>query len=191
MDYKRLNDYEILYMVKENSDDARDLMFEKYSPIIKKLANYYYSCNKNMGADYDDFFQEGLIAFNKAINLYDENRDILFYTFAPAVINRHLQTFARNLKVKKNEVLNYSLRAEDTLYNVEDFKQSFDKSSIENIFSKLVNSLDLKYSSVFELRFNGFSYKEIAILLDLPISTVQSRISKIKAILLKKLQNLI
>ena len=39
MNYKNINDYEVLYMIRENSDDARDLIFQKYSPIIKKIAN--------------------------------------------------------------------------------------------------------------------------------------------------------
>ena len=40
------------------------------------------------------------------------------------------------------------------------------------------NSLDLDTSCVFELRFNGFSYREISQLLDISISSVDSKLSR-------------
>jgi len=39
MNYKKINDYELLYMVRENDDYSKDLLYEKYLPIIKSLAN--------------------------------------------------------------------------------------------------------------------------------------------------------
>ncbi len=192
MNYKNVNDYEVLYMIRENSDDARDIMFEKYFPIIKKIASKFYLINKDLGADFDDYVQEGLIAFNRAILTYDEKKNVLFYTYAPNVINKHLLSFVRNLKVEKHTILSRSLHNEEILHNVKDYA-SFDymDKSIEEEFVKLKYSLDYKFSTVFELRFNGFTYKEIACLLDIPVSTVQSRLAKIKKILHDNLQKVI
>ena len=38
--YRDLNDYEIMYLVEEN-DDAKELLLEKYKPIIINMAIKY------------------------------------------------------------------------------------------------------------------------------------------------------
>ncbi len=186
MDYKNINDYEVLYMIRENSEDARDLIFEKYSPIIKSLASKYYLNNKDLGADYEDYHQEALIAFNRAVVTYDECRGTLFYTYAPAVINRHLVTFVRNLKMKKHHILNKSLRSNQVLNNFQEDTDIFINKLLEKELVNFMNTLDFECSNIFELRYNGFSYREISILLDVPITTIQSRINKIRRTLRRK-----
>lgn len=188
MDYKNVNDYEVLYMIRENSEEARDLMYEKYLPIIKNITNKYYSYNKNLGADYDDYFQEALIGFQKAILSYNEDRNVLFYTYAPNVINKQLLNFIRSLKVEKHLALNSSIRNDEFLKNIRDKKafRYIDKLN-EDELVEIKNSFDYKYSVVFELRYNGFTYKEISILLDLPMNTIRSRIAKIKKTLQKRI----
>ena len=44
---------------------------------------------------------------------------------------------------------------------------------IEKILKELIISLPFENSCIFELRLNGFSYREISILLDIPTSTVE------------------
>lgn len=178
MDYK-VNDYEIIYMVRENDDMARNRMIQKYLPIIKRIAIDYYQQFKVYGAELDDFIQEGMIAFNKAIDTYNENKNIKFYTFSILCVRRRLITFCRNISSNKNQILNNSIRDENIYLNLkEEFKEEFLQ---KEIFIKLKNSLKMKFSLVFELRYNGFSYEEIARLLDIPLSTVDSRISIIKS----------
>lgn len=183
MDYKNVNDYEIIYMIRENDDDARNLIFNKYLPIVKSIANKYYVFFKQNGADYDDFVQEGLIALNKAMNTYDENCGSLFYTYASLCITRQIITYCRNLCSKKHYILNNSIRDEDIfLYvnngdSVDDYLCELYK---EEEFIEIKNLFPLKYSSVFELRYNGFCYKEISELLNISVSTVDSRLSKIR-----------
>ena len=41
MNYKQ-NDYELIYMVRENDEVSQDLLYEKYLPIIKNLASEFY-----------------------------------------------------------------------------------------------------------------------------------------------------
>ncbi len=188
MDYKKINDYEVLYMIRENSEDARDILYEKYLPILKKLASSYYARNKNLGADYDDYFQEAVIAFYRAISSYDEAKNALFYTYVSSVVRKHLLSFVRSLSVKKNTTLNECSYDEAILYNAEDKTSSSEKEMDEQLLN-IKNDFDIKYSTVFELRFNGFSYREIANLLDIPMSTVQSRVNKIKKTLREKMLN--
>ena len=56
--YRDLNDYEIMYLVEEENDDARELLFEKYKPIIYRLAISYQKEAKQYGLELEDLIQE-------------------------------------------------------------------------------------------------------------------------------------
>ncbi len=181
MDYKGINDYEILSMIRENSDDAQGILYRKYYPIIKKLASYYYFQNKFFGADYDDFVQECLIGFSRAIRSYNENKNALFYTYVCSVMNKRLKSYVSGLRSKKNSFLNFGISDDIVSYTICDKRINlFNKICTEDEFVKLKNYFSAKVSPVFELRYNGFTYREIAILLDVSMSTVDARIFKIK-----------
>lgn len=76
---------------------------------------------------------------------------------------------------------------DDNCYNIVDMKTSveamFSEKLLEDSFIFLKNLFDMKHSSVFELRYNGFSYKEISELLDIPVSTVDGRMYRVRQIL--------
>lgn len=189
MDYKQINDYEVMYMVRENDEEARELLFKKYLPIVGKIASKYTEYIKRKGADFDDLLQEGMIALNAAINGYDDSNGVLFYTYVSVCIERHLATYCRRIDNKKNYFLNNSID-EDNYYSKVDFKSSidyiFDEKLAEEEFIFYKNAFDIKHSSVFELRYNGFTYKEIGKLLDISVSTVDGRLYQIRKILQEK-----
>ncbi len=183
MDYRKVNDYEIMYMIKENDEGARELLLKKYLPIVSKIASRYLPFVKTLGIEFDDLIQEGMIALNKAINSYDDSMGILFYTYVSVCIERHIITYCKRADNKKNYFLNYSI-SDDNCYSLKDPKSSvdyfFNEKSAEDTFIRYKNLFDIKYSSVFELRYNGFSYKEISNLLDISIGTVDARLSRIR-----------
>ena len=39
--YRNLNDYEILYMICEREDENFNILYEKYKPLIVKIADSY------------------------------------------------------------------------------------------------------------------------------------------------------
>lgn len=194
MEYKNVNDYEVVYLIRENDDEARDLMFRKYSPVIQKLALKYLSFAIKNGVEKDDLIQEGYIALNRAINNYQEDSGVLFYTYALLCIERHLITYCRNISSNKHALLNERVDEEELLYLKDlgnDPESKVLEHSLEEKFIHYKNLLDFKHSSVFELRYNGFSYKEIGKLLDLPVSTIDGRLCKIRKILQEKEKNFI
>lgn len=183
MDYKKVNDYEVMYMVRENEDAAKDLLFKKYTPLINKIASRFVSFAKKHGVEFEDLTQEGYIALNQAICNYDEDSNALFYSYANLCINRHLITYCRNISNKKNYILDNSL-IDDSFYEVTSDSSNPEYIFFDNLtyeyFVYIKCLFDINYSSVFELRYNGFSYKEISKLLDIPISTIDGRLYRIK-----------
>lgn len=186
MDYKQINDYEVMYMVRENDEEARGILLKKYLPVVSKIASKYSDFIKRRGIDFEDLLQEGTIAVNTAINTYDDSNGVLFYTYVRVCVERHLATYCKRLDNKKNYVLNSSISDEDC-YSIIDYRTSIDNIFNDKLFEEeficYKNSFDFKYSIVFELRYNGFTYKEIGKLLDISVSTVDGRLYKIRKFL--------
>lgn len=191
MDYKKLNDYEVVYMVRENDDEAREIIFNKYIPLVRRIASNYLTLAKVARIEYEDLVQEGLIALNEAINKYNEYSGVLFYTFLCVCVERRMLTYCRKMSSNKHYLLNTALD-DEYIYSVSDndtFGAYFDEVNFERQFVCFKNSFDILESNIFELRYNGFSYKEISKLLDVPVSTIDGKLCKIRRVLKERLNN--
>ena len=185
MDYKNVNDYEILYRIEEKDDYAIDVLYKKYNPVIRGIAVKYLPFVSNKGVELDDLMQEGYLGLCSAIKNYRDNQNSLFYTYACLCIHRFINTYYRRVSSRKHVILNNSIFDEQIIINSTDYEINSIDAISNNIldyenFVEYKNAFDLKYSSVFELRYNGFTYREIAELLDVSLSTVDGRLSKIR-----------
>ena len=176
MDYKNYNDYELIYMVRENDDNCRDILFCKYQPIIHNIANDYYIRFSKYGYDYDDFIQEANIAFQKALLYYDENKDTIFYSFVILCVKRSLLTFCRRISNSNKNVSTedvYEVNDELLKDTKSDLNGFIESTEVERIYHNVILDLPIDLSSIFELKMNGFTFNEIGILLDIPSSTAE------------------
>ena len=192
MNYDDINDYEVLSMVADN-EEATELLFKKYKPLIVGIAKKMYRTIQNSGFDLNDLIQEGMIGFSTAINTFDEHKDTTFFTYAKTCIERRLISLIKSASRYKHQLLNES-------YSVEDLAK--DSQSIENLLednssnpeNKLIDSentnelvkniqkqLTPLESAVFELKISGFTYREIADILDKESKSIDNAISRIKA----------
>ena len=88
------NDYELVYLVREQNEAALDILIQKYSPLIGKIASSYYG----VGFDYEDFFQEGRMAFIKSIYTFDETSIASFYSYSMTCVRNAITTAYRKAK---------------------------------------------------------------------------------------------
>lgn len=93
-DFSKYNDYELLYLVRENIDEAREILLWKYSFLIKSRI-YKYNVPSNY---WDDFYQEGLIMLYKAIRIFDDNSKMSFTNFFELLLKRRILTLLRKIK---------------------------------------------------------------------------------------------
>ncbi len=199
MNYKNMNDYELLYLISENDEFAREILINKYKPIVHFIANKYYKVNKSKGVELQDLIQEGYYALLKSTETYQPIKNNLFYTYTSVCIERTIQAFCRKLNTKKYEILNQSFSYEVCEPNsnqqykniISDTKEDepFTKILIEDFYQELNQlrlDLDTEYSEIFELRYNGFSYKEISILLDIKVSRVGKCLESVRKELRKR-----
>lgn len=83
-DIYHYNDYELLYLIHQNSDEAREILLWKYSFLIKNRIKQF---NINPSY-YDDFYQEGLITLLESVRIFDEYSPMRFTNFFDLVLKR-------------------------------------------------------------------------------------------------------
>ena len=192
MNYKDYNDYELIYMVRENDDAYKDLLFKKYNPVISNIVGKFYNNYSKYGYEYEDFYQEAMIAFDRAVVSYNEDKNTLFYTYLSVCIKRYLLSFVRNISSKrKNFSFDSSISIDevDIIDTKSDINTILEDSDIQSICKNLIYdfSLEIEETAMLELRLNGFTYREMAKLLDLPNSSIEFRFRRIKKKLKKDL----
>ena len=199
--YKNENYYELLYLVSENNDDARDIFYSKYENVIKIKASKYKKYVESMGYDFNDILQEGRLGLTNAINSFKEHKDVQFHTFANLCIDRQLATFIRDISRDKHKLLNTSISLDSTTNsvgrplteiilderNVDPELSFIEAEEKEELYNKIDDILTTTEKDVFDLRIQGFSYKEIANILDITPKAVDGTISRIK----NKLSNIV
>ena len=185
------NDNELLYYVSENNEEASELLYKKYEPLIKKEAKKLYKYVKSNGVEISDLMQEGMLGLNNAINYFSESKETLFYTYALTCIKRKTIDYVIASNRQKNKVLNNSIGIEYDDDEKDLYYLAPDKSSEpENLLLSIEREKeiieiakeelsDLEYQ-IFELRINGFNHNEITEILDIDYKAVDNAIQRIK-----------
>lgn len=167
--YKALlmyNDNELLYLVKENSEEALEILVEKYRFCI-------WSKMRDMNielASREEFLQEGLILLHKAIWSFIEEKNVTFYSYFHLLLTRKFIDLLRKQKREKR-VVPFEMLEE---YVVD-----------LNSHEEYVEEGDIHLSSfeqiIFQMRFlEEKKPKEIASDLMLPIRKIYDGIDRIK-----------
>ena len=194
MDYNDYNDYELLNYIADNNEEAANIMYKKYEPLIYGIAKRMLKYNKNAGLELNDLVQEGMLALSKAIERFDENDETMFYTYAKKCIERKILSMVIASNRLKRKFLNesVSIEATYTLSDMKDIEYLFksDTSNPENILLSEEKMQDLKDKAselltnfemqVFELKINDFTYTEIAEILNRDIKSIDNAIQRIK-----------
>ena len=186
----KYNDYELLYMVREKDEFSSEFLLEKYYPIIKNISIEYYNKYRNYGYDLDDFIQEALIAFYKAVDSFNEDRNVLFYTYLCVCIHRAFSSFCRKFSSTSKFLSNSFFSSLDDVQIIDknvNIDKTIDFNDISRRLRQILLNFSMEESCIYELKMNNFKYREISILLDMDIRSVQSKYNRIIKIINNKL----
>ncbi|MDD4035945.1 MAG: sigma-70 family RNA polymerase sigma factor [Bacilli bacterium] len=192
--YKEYNDYELIYLIREGNEEANNILYKKYKPVIELKARKYYRSALNKGLDYNDLVQEGMIGLSEALRDFNNHKDVKLSTFASLCIERQISTAVTKASRKKHMVLNESISYD--FINDDDDKPLIDYLAEEKegnpleyfvdreewneTFEKIRNELtDFEYQ-VLELKINNFNYNEIATILDKTPKSIDNALQRIK-----------
>ena len=169
MNYKDINDYEVLYMIKENDEDAVELLYKKYKPVIDKKIYKWDSVIKKLGISSMDVRQELYLAFTKAVNKYSENNDTLFYTYVNILLDGHIKNIIKVASKKDIGVDYFVYNDNDEEVSLLDLvtddtyepSKNIDVTNLIDEIRKFSSSLDIEHAIMFEMRISGFKNDEI------------------------------
>lgn len=192
--YLDTNDIELLSYIREENEEALNVIYKKYEPVIKKIASNFFHSNNVVGFELSDLIQEGNIGFSNAIRTYNEHKEILFYTYAVKCIEAKIISALIMFNRQKHKFLNQSLsldkEVEETSKNkfealLEDKNSNPELLLVEleetELLDKAIKELLTEFElEVYELKIRGFDYKEIAIKLDKDVKSIDNALTRIK-----------
>ena len=188
------NDYELISLAQEQNEDAIEILYQKYQPMISKKSKKFYNLLKGKGIELCDLIQECYIALDYAIKTFNQDKDNMFYTYLNTCLDRQLIDQCRKNLNLKNKLLNESLPLEtnieeennnDLLNIIEDNtnnpeRELFTLEDYLSLQNKIIEKLTPLEECVFLLKIQNFDYKEIANILDKDNKSIDNAIQRIK-----------
>lgn len=180
------DDYELVYLAQDGNEDAINIIYDKYKPIIIKKSKNAIVFVTHHGIEINDIMQEGYIGLEEAIRNFSQDNEATFYTFANLCIDRQILNFLRKINGNKDRILNEAIIIDDSLektlkdnYNVEE--NLLGKDNNEQITKKIRDSLTEFEKKVFDLRIKGYSFNEMASSLNKDLKSIYNTLQRIKA----------
>lgn len=132
----KLNDYELLYQIANNDTYAYELMIEKYKLFIFCKIKSFHVLEK------EEFFQEGLIVLNTAINTFkDEYNKTFTRYFEKLLVNKFIN-------LKKKERIEYSFDEDFYMqkeYILEEVIYEYETKALCSSFDELERNIYIDY----------------------------------------------
>lgn len=170
----------------------REKVFEKeFYPHADALFNFAYHLTLNE-ADANDLVQETFLKAFRFIDSYEQGTNSkawLFKILKNAFINEYRKKAKRPNKVDYEDYLGFH-ESEDTPYvGTLDTKQDVFQGMLGDEVTRALNDLPVDFRTAIILcDLEGFSYEEIAIITDIPVGTVRSRLHRARNMLKDKLR---
>ena len=202
MQYNDLNDYELVSLAQDKNEDAINLLHKKYYPLIHKKCKKIYAYVSKKGIELSDLIQECMIGFEEAINNFNQDDNVTFYTFCNICMDRQLRSEIKKLNREKHKILNEaipfeSFNEEGESINLADFLASEENletdfllhENLKEQLKKIKEELTEFEECVFDLRIQEFDYREIADILDKTPKAIDNALQRIKTKIKKILES--
>ena len=179
------NDFELVSLIRENNEEAREILYNKYKPIIvKKSTDQIYKLG-SYGMEINDLIQEGYIGLDNAINCFNEKENTSFYTFALLCIDRQIITYIKKNTNNKAMVLNDAINLDDgkeyLFRDNTDIEGSFiNKEDAKEFINLICDSLSDIEKKVFSLKLEGNDIGEITNILNKNTKVIYNTLHRIK-----------
>lgn len=182
----KYNDYELLYLIRQKNEIALAILMRKY----KRIANYL--IQKYVGEDLsllikEDYLQNGRLKLLQAVEDYREDSNSSFYHFYCEIYHNLLIDCYRKSKRKYYAVsLDEPLYGSDSNFCLLDIMESpvdyisVSSESLERI-QKRKAELNPIEKKIVDLRALGYTYQQIAGLLEINVKKVDNTLQKIRS----------
>ena len=145
------NDYELLYLAKEDTENIVDILYEKYKKVLYSKALKYSSSNLNI----EDYLNEARLSLNR---------------------NRH-KILNESISID-NEEVDLKLKINDERYNPE--RILIEEEEYLEFRDEILNKLTWKEELILTLKEQNYTNKEIAEITGSKLRTVYNITSRIQ-----------
>ena len=171
------NEYELVFLAQEGNEDAINLIYQKYKPIVVKKSRNAIVFASHHGIDINDIMQEAYIGLDEAIRDFSQDTEATFYTFASLCIDRQIYNYLRKMTGGKDRVLNEAIAINESLEktiddgtDIESYMMGKDTNKqMADEIRKMLTDFEKK---AFDLRIQGYSFEEIAKVLNKDIKSI-------------------
>ena len=179
------NDYELVYLAQEGNEDAINLIYKKYTPIIINKSKDAILKATHHGIEISDIMQEGYIALDDAIKNFSSDTDATFYTFALICIDRQILNFLRKTVSNKGKLLNEAVGIDDDLEKIirddTNIEHNLMKEEQLKMIAEKIRPLLTKFEKmVFDMMMEDESFDSIARALNKDVKAIYNTFQRIK-----------
>ena len=182
----------ILKNAQAGDGESMELILKSFKSKVNAICREYFL----IGSDFDDILREGMIGLYKAIQTYDDKKNDNFSRYASLCIHRQIQSAVKVANSKKNLPLNdyYSISNDGEIESDNEKnpsiilvtkdrvaeKISLAKEKNTNILKQIKQILNEQQFKVLIYYLNGYSYNEIASIIDEKSKKIDNIIQQIK-----------
>jgi len=182
--------------VAEEADTIKrtnDELFEReFLPQVEALYNFAFHLTYNE-EDANDLVQDTFLKAYRFINSYERGTNAkawLFKILKNGFINEYRRQTRLPKEVDYEEFLTYQETDDGSDVGELDLRDDLFKGLIGDEVTKAVNELPVDFRTVLLLcDVEGFTYEEIAKIIDIPIGTVRSRLHRARNLMKEKLRD--
>ena len=179
-------------MAKKYNNPSGDSLFEReLLPHIDALTTFAYHLTYNE-EDAKDLVQETFMKAYRALGSYVEGTNAkawLFKILKNAYINQYRKKSRRPTKVDFEEFIGYQDKDDNSTSEYQDLRTEIFENLLGDEVTVAINALPIDFRTVILLcDVEGFTYEEIAKIIDIPIGTVRSRLHRARNMLKEKLK---
>lgn len=117
------NDYELINLIREGNQDALQIMFEKYSPLIYKTISKF-----NLMYDVEDMYQEGILKLYESIKVFDFSNGKSFTRYFQMNLTRRYVSVVTK-RVRRAEIMEMNVK-----YIYENSQINVDKNVLADFY---------------------------------------------------------
>lgn len=191
-----MNDFELLYYVHQDQEEAMVILVKKYEPMVQAIARKIHQRYRHTSVVYEDLVQAGLYALSQAIHDYCDDRNRSFQGYLYMCVECEIKSAVRfyfsnkqkgvtlslslNHEVGYNSGITYEDLFQDERVDRQPQKQLYVKESLAEFNYLCGQALSPLEQKVLALKLDGLDYVEIGKCLNKNYKAIDNALMRIK-----------
>ena len=175
-------DYALVLRAQNGDSLAMEALIKKYMWLARSIARKYFLSN----GGYDDLLQEGLMGLFHAVRNFDPQKNDNLVGFMSMCISSAIKDAVRSSARIKNRILSEATTLENFDQNVpieyvyDPVHNYIEREGVENFYVKMNELFKPFQLTVLKYYLEGYTYVEIAEIMELPVKKIDNTLHQIK-----------